>query len=190
MVDNNNFYERHPKIGFCIGITIIFLCIAVILYLFICLADWLKKMSQMDSVVIVALITGFFTFVISAFTKWIENRNRRQEYLNLKREKTYKAFIAMIYRLHKNVRENSYTEEEMAKDIYEFSEELTLWGSKNVIEKWIKYRLAGSKENPQKLLFLLEEIVNEMRNDFGTGRVKKGNILAFIVNDVFQYIGK
>ena len=33
-------------------------------------------------------------------------------------------------------------------------------------------------------VFLLEEIMNEMRRDLGMKKVKKGNLLAFFVNDI------
>ena len=33
-------------------------------------------------------------------------------------------------------------------------------------------------------MFIFEEITNEMRKDLGLKRVKKGNLLAFFVNDI------
>lgn len=39
-------------------------------------------------------------------------------------------------------------------------------------------------------LFLLEEIMNEMRKDLGLKKVKKGNLLAFYVNDIKKYLKK
>ena len=77
------------------------------------------------------------------------------------------------------------TEKEMIEDILSFSQELTLWGSKKVADKWVQFRLNGT--NPDAAtsnLLLLEEIMNEMRNDLGVKRVKKGNLLSFFVNDV------
>ena len=65
-----------------------------------------------------------------------------------------------------------------------FSEELTLWGSKKVADKWVKFRLNGANpESAKNNLFLLESIMNEMRHDMGVKRVKKGNLLSFFVND-------
>ena len=37
-------------------------------------------------------------------------------------------------------------------------------------------------------LFLMEEIMNEMRKDLGLRRVKKGNLLAFFVNDIKEVL--
>ena len=42
----------------------------------------------------------------------------------------------------------------------------------------------ANPEEGEKNLFLLEEIMNEMRKDLGLKKVKKGNLLAFFINDI------
>ena len=39
-------------------------------------------------------------------------------------------------------------------------------------------------------LFLMEDIMNEMRKDLGMKKVKKGNLLAFFVNDIKSILKK
>ena len=73
----------------------------------------------------------------------------------------------------------------MMDDLSKFSRQITLWGSTNVVKKWIKFREQGA--NPEAKidnLFVLEDIMNEMRKDLGLRKVKKGNLLAFLVNDI------
>lgn len=73
----------------------------------------------------------------------------------------------------------------MLEDLSKFSKQITLWGSSRVINKWIEFRENGS--DPKKAkdnLFLMEEIMNDMRKDLGLKKVKKGNLLGFFVNDI------
>ena len=92
----------------------------------------------------------------------------------------------MLYKIQYNTKNPGfYTEEEMVTDTLSFSQELTLWGSKKVANKWVKFRLGGANpETAKNNLFLLEGIMNDMRNDLGVKKLKKGKLLSFIVNDV------
>ena len=101
--------------------------------------------SNMDSVVIVSLITGgvsVVTVIISSvISRFIEYKQTIKKYLYEKREKPYSEFIALVYKLQISQKNGeTYTQEEVLKDISKFSELLTLWGSSNVIKKWIKFR--------------------------------------------------
>lgn len=75
--------------------------------------------SSMDSVVIVAIITGGISIVTvlisSIVSKFIEYRQITKRYLYEKREEPYKAFISMVYKLQKSTRNNQeeYTQEQM-----------------------------------------------------------------------------
>lgn len=155
--------------------------------------------SNMDSVVIVALFTGgisIITVVISSIiSKFIEYKQITKRYLYEKREKPYSEFISMVYKLQisqKNGKEE-YTQAQMIDDISKFSQALTLWGSSKVIKKWIKFR-ERIQENPvtTENLFMLEEIVFEIRKDMGQKRkgLKQGDLLSFFVNDIKNYLPK
>lgn len=155
--------------------------------------------SSMDSVVIVALITGgisIVTVVISSIiSKLIEYKQITKRYLYEKKEKPYSEFISMVYKLQtsqKNGKEE-YTQTQMIDDISNFSQALTLWGSSRVIKKWIKFREI-IQENPAKTenLFILEEIVFEIRKDMGQKRkgLKQGDLLSFFVNDIKNHLPK
>lgn len=200
--DNKPFSERHPRWNFLISIVLCLVLLALalfVLYLFIKyigigvgnFVDWLKNItSKLDAVVIVALITGSVSIIgvilSSIVAKRIDYKKARMQYLAQKREKSYTAFIQMVYKLQKNVKEpGKYNEREMMEDMFSFSEELTLWGSKNVADKWVQFRKNGDNlETAQNSLFLLESIMNEMRNDMGVKRLKKGNLLSFFINDI------
>ncbi len=159
--------------------------------------DWAKNVaSKLDVVIIVALITGVVSLVgvifSSVISKIIDYRKSRQEYLAQKREGPYAEFVDMIYKIQQNVKnEGYYTEEQMLSDLSKFSKQITLWGSSNVVNLWVKFRENGAKpDSGTENLLLMEKIMNEMRKDLGLKKVKKGNLLAFFVNDIKQALKK
>lgn len=196
--DTRPFAEKHPKLNFLIG----FILLIGILLSFLAVGIWIGRTlgdiiswlgglaSKLDAVVIVALITGAvsITGVIlsSIVAKSIEYKKSRNDYLAKRRENPYGEFVDMIYKVQQNTKkEGSYTEQEMLDDLSKFSKEITLWGSSKVVEKWVKFRenSMNTSETPDNL-FILEDIMNEMRKDLGLKKVKKGNLLAFFVNDI------
>ena len=159
--------------------------------------NWLTSLtSKLDAVIIVALITGCVSIVSvlisSIVAKRIEYNRSRQEYLAKKREEPYGQFVDMIYKIQQNTKQKgSYTEKQMLMDISQFSKQITLWGSSSVVNKWVEFRENGSNpEFAQKNLLVLEDIMNEMRKDLGLKKTKKGNLLAFFINDIKTAIKK
>ena len=153
--------------------------------------------SNMDAVVIVALITGSVSIlgvvISSVVSKIIEYRQNTKRYLYGKKEEPYSEFIEMVYKIQKNVKEpQKYTEEEMLDDILSFSKKLR--GSNKVIKKWLAFRKMSQAENknPTDNLFILEDIIFEIRKDMGQKKsgLKQGDILAFFVNDIREYLPK
>ncbi len=166
-----------------------------------CIANFIDRFNQVtsniDAVVIVALITGSVSIlgvvISSIVSKVIEYRQNTKRYLYEKREQPYVEFIEMVYKLQENVKKNrKYTEKEMLEDVFSFSKKLILWGSNDVIRKWLNFREISQIENrnPMDNIFMLEEIIFEIRKDMGQkkGGLKQGDILAFFVNDIKEHI--
>lgn len=194
----DSFAEKHPILNLLLALFLlfgfIFVAIVVIHFAFkyICVGIELaikrlsKTVAKLDAVIIVALITGCISVISSIVSKWIDYRQKRQEYLAKKREEPYGAFVDMIYKIQQNTKqEGAYTEAQMIEDLSKFSKQITLWGSSNVVNKWVKYRENGlNPDYAAKNLFVLEDIMNEMRKDLGLKKVKKGNLLSFFINDI------
>lgn len=196
------FAEKHPRLNLIIAFLLLGIMVdivwAIIYYILQGITDifkWLAGMaSKMDAVVIVALITGMVSIIgviiSSIVSKIIEYRKGRQNYLAQKREEPYAEFVDMIYKLQQySKNKDSYNEQMMVEDLSKFSKKITLWGSSNVVNKWVKFRENGT--NPEAAVanvFLMEEIMNEMRKDLGLKKVKKGKLLAFFVNDIKSVI--
>ena len=198
----SSFAEKHPRWNMLIGLLLLFLLLVIGIFLlyFIFkyiglglsnLVLWLTSLaSKMEAVVIVALITGGVSItgviISSIVAKSVDYKKARRTYLAQKREKPYGEFIEMVYKIQQNAKKpNSYTEKDMITDLSKFSKQITLWGSSKVVYKWVKFRENGAKpEAGKENLFVLEDIMNEMRKDMGLKRVKKGNLLAFFINDI------
>ena len=179
---------------------VIFAFYMMLKYLGMLVIDILEKISgitsNMDSVVIVALITGCVSIVTviisSVVSRFIEYKQTIKEYLYSKREKPYSEFIAMVYKLQTSQKSGKeYTQKEIIEDLSKFSELLTLWGSSRVIKKWIKFREKLQEDSlDTDNLFLLEDIVFEIRKDMGQRKkgLKRGDLLSFFVNDIKKHI--
>ena len=207
-VDKQSFAKQHPKLNLLLGLGLLLFFIGILIFVVyiagkyiivgVTIAvNWLTSLtSKLDAVIIVALITGCVSIVSvlisSIVAKRIEYNRSRQEYLAKKREEPYGQFVDMIYKIQQNTKQKgSYTEKQMLMDISQFSKQITLWGSSSVVNKWVEFRENGSNpEFAQKNLLVLEDIMNEMRKDLGLKKTKKGNLLAFFINDIKTAIKK
>ncbi len=203
------FKERHPKLYIIFGGLIllffvlvgILIAITVVITLFFGLRLlWTKAtmffsnwFSTTDKVIVVAMITGTLSIIgvviSSIVSKVVEYRFNVKKFLYDKREAPYEQFIEMIYKIMENEKkppEEQLSENDISKLVSEFSQGLTLWGSNKVAKKWISYRKkAFSEPGSSKYIFLLEDIIFEMRKDVGIKRgLRKGDILSFFINDI------
>ncbi len=159
---------------------------------------FVNRLSNMDAVVIVALITGSVSIlgvvISSIVSKIVEYRQNTKRYLYEKKEEPYSEFIEMVYKIQeKGKAKENINDEEMLDDIFSFSKKLTLWGSNKVIRKWLAFRKISQEQNDNtENLFMLEEIIFEIRKDMGQKKsgLEKGDILAFFVNDIEDYLPK
>lgn len=202
--NKEQFIEKYPKLTTFFGLVLIVILgiLAILIIKFLCngIMNGIMRLtevaSKLDAVIIVALITGVVSIIgviiSSIFAKIVDYRKSRKEYLTQKREKPYGEFVEMIYKVQKNVKvPGIYSEKQMLEDLSKFSKQITLWGSSEVINKWIEFRENGTDpEKANNNLFLMEEIMNEMRKDLGLKKVKKGNLLGFFVNDIKSVLKK
>lgn len=202
--DVRPFSERHPKWNFFFGLVILLVLLGLagiflnyfLLYLKIGIdraINYLSSVvSKLDAVIIVALITGTVSIVgvvlSSIVSKVLEYKQKRREYLYQKREEPYSEFIEMVYKVQESTKQGKpYSDDEMITDMYKFSQKLTLWGSNRVIKKWLKFREYSSNQpdgNNQNIVFIMEDIMYAMRKDMGLKKLRKGDLLAFFVNDI------
>lgn len=208
MGKQQSFSEAHPILKTILEIIIflgfVFICIMFLKWLITVIGNglidagiWLKTLtSSLDAVIIVALITGSVSVVGVIFTsvvaKIVEYHQKRMEYLYRKREKPYYDFIEMVYKIQQQEKlGEKYSEKEIEHDMNKFSQQLTLWGSNKVIQKFIKFRKsASSNENNTDILFASEDLMYAMRSDMGLPKMKKGFLLSININDIENIVNK
>lgn len=140
-----------------------------------------EVISSLDAVIIVAILTGFLTMVTQLVAKYLDGKNIHKQYLSEKRVYSYSKMVDMVYKMQNK----EYKQEEMIKDLTEFSKEITLWGSKALVTKWSKFRISAiNKPRDYQNIYILENVLNQLRKDMGVGRSKKKELLAFFINDI------
>jgi len=199
-----SFAEKHPRWNFIFGIILLLVIggfILAIAYFILKLIgigtikfiEWIASISStLDAVIVVALITGTVSIIGVIISKTVEYRQNKRAYLTQKREVPYGDFVDMIYKLQKNNKNGfTYSQQEMTEDLSKFSKQITLWGSKKVVNKWVEFRENSTNiQSATKNIFILEEIMNEMRKDLGLKKTRKGNLLAFFINDIKKIVNK
>ena len=202
------FAEKHPRWNTFFGLVLLLAMALAAMWLFQKLVTffgsgiskvlvWFSEISSsIDAVVIVALISGAISILgvvlSSIVAKSLDYKRARREYLTQKREQPYGEYIDMIYRIQQSSKPGkSYPQEEMIEDLLRFSKQITLWGSPRVVSNWVKFReIAMKGDKGIENLLLTEQLMNDMRKDLGLPRVKKGNLLAFFVNDIKEAMKK
>lgn len=187
-----SFAQKHPKanliIGFALLIVVAFFAFMAIEWLFGKLGLLISELGKMDAVVVTALIAGAVSItgvvISSIVAKYLEFKKSRQEYLAQKREEPYGEFTEMVYKLMLNKDGKKYKQEDMIKDLSSFSRKITLWGSKNVVKKWVQFRQnATDPQGAIKNVLLIDDIMNAMRKDLGVKQVGQKELLSFFIND-------
>lgn len=185
--------------GFLILGVLTWMVVILLKYVFGVISSAIEKIakvtSNIDAVIIVALITGTVSILgvilSSIVSKILEYRQNTKRYLYEKREEPYSDFIEMVYKIQQSSKGKIYTEEQMLNDMIGFSKKLTLWGSSRVIKKWITFRQRSQKGTDSiNNLFILEDILFDIRKDMGQPKkgLKQGDILAFFVNDIKDHL--
>ncbi len=208
--EEQTFAEKHPKINIMLGLVLFLVLVAGGISLLYFIILFLKKtittlglflsdfVSSTDKVIVVAMITGTVSIIgvviSSIIAKIVDYRFNVKKLLYEKSEVPYEQFIEMVYSIMEDTKKpekKRMSEEEINIKVSEFSKGLTLWGSNRVVKKWIKYRKNAARNVDKENLFLLEEIIYEMRKDVGLRRkMKKGVMLSFFINDIENALKK
>lgn len=98
-----------------------------------------EVISSLDAIIIVAILTGFLIMITQLIAKYLDGKSIRKQYLSEKRVYSYSKMVDMVYK----TQNKEYKQEEMIKDLTEFSKEITLWGSKALVTKWSKFRISA-----------------------------------------------
>lgn len=154
--------------------------------------EFFSSLSTLDSAIIVALITATVSIISYVSGSIVNSIMKRNEYFRHHREKPYMSLISLFYDFQSQAKTNhSFTQEELAQKYYEFTKELTLWGSSKAIKAWGNWRTESARNNldPKELLFEMEKVLIQLRKDMGLKHgIKEGDLLRLSINDIDEYI--
>ena len=171
---------------------IIFAGIALVYVIGPMMLGFFSSLSTLDSAIIVALITATVSIISYVSGSIVNSVMRRNEYFRSHREKPYMSLISLFYDFQsQTMTKHEFTQEELANKYYEFTKELTLWGSSKSIKAWGNWRTESAKHNlnPQELLFEMEKVLIQLRKDMGLKRgFKEGALLRLTINDIDDYL--
>lgn len=138
------------------------------------------------SVIIVAII-GYFT------NKSRDMRKSVEQAMRPKKLELYEEFITFFLLI---MGKEGVVKRPSQKEIMDFFVKsnplIVTYGSNEVIEKWGKLRVTLADGEPEKNLFLIEDLMQAIRKDLGHSKKgsARGDILRLFVNDIDNYIKK
>ncbi|MEE1273220.1 MAG: hypothetical protein UHI81_01825 [Olegusella sp.] len=180
-----------------LGLVVLIAVPAFLIFIFVqiiwpMMMSFFLSLSTLDSAVIVALITATVSIVSYVSGSIINSIMKRNEYYRSHREKPYMSLISLFYDFQLQTKsKRDFTQDELIQKYYEFTKELTLWGSSKAIKAWGNWRAESSKNNldSQQLLFGMEKVLIQLRKDMGLKRgITEGDLLRLSINDIDDYL--
>jgi len=162
---------------------------------------WVQELvvtvSTMDTVIIIALISGTVTVlglivnsVISLSIKKSDLRYKRKAMQLKKLEAPYTQFVNMLFTMIQKKEDTGKLDEEVRNNlIRDMSREILLYGSDRVVLKWVSYRKKAENFTLHQHLQYIEGILYLIREDMGIkkGNLNEGDLLALFVEDYDRF---
>ena len=151
------------------------------------------RSNQIFTGVIVALATAFFTSRFYVHQATTDLRNEYQKRFNEEKWQTYTGFSDTVRDILKSTKDRKLQEQLPATidKLYDFTSDLWLIGSDDVVQSFIRWRSIGMKaeEDPNagvEALICLADILIEMRKDLGDieTEITARDILATFISDI------
>ena len=173
---------------FIIFIAILFGVIALTSFVWQSLENLFQTISALDTVLIIALISGTVTVVglivnsiVTVCMKRLEYRNKRNDEMRAKMEQPYRRFVDMVFDIAKDLNgSRSISKKDFTNKLLDFYKEVVLYGSNNVVRKWNGLIKLKQDSASNDYMEHLEEILYVIREDLGIKRknMEIGEILS------------
>jgi len=158
------------------------------------LGEVVYTVSAMDTVIIIALISGVITIfglivnsILSMHIKNSDARYKRKVMLLKKLEAPYTQFVDMLFEMVEKKEDAEKIDEEIRTQlIRDMSREIILYGSDKIVSKWAAYRKNAHKFSIKEHLWYVEGILHLIREDMGIkkGALMDGELLSLFVSDM------
>lgn len=167
--------------------------------------------TVLENDIAVAIVTAGATVFVSVFSAvWARNSEQAQAMEQQIREKKtpiYESFIRVAFDIiwsnrsqsaqeqHESPRKRQQTEIiklTPIEQLQKLTPELIIWGTDEVITRWVQFRNAGApnKDNPIEVILAFEAFMSAVRKDLGhkDDLLKKGDLLKIFINDMDKHL--
>ncbi len=179
-------YLKNYPLYFCLcfasSIGLILLLGIVVQFVGNSIIELIKKISKLDAVIIVALITGFFTIFTEIISKILTKHQEKKFFILQKREFIYKQIIELYYLIQEHVLTNEIlNNEEIYKISKTFQNDLLLWAPNKLIYTWSNF--CKHIDDTENLLINIEKVIRVIRKDITNISLEKGVLLSIRKSD-------
>ena len=173
--------------------------ILLILFVIGCFIFFKELLNSSNKLSYPALITMVVSFITVFFSKQQEYKIKIANQLHEKKIPVYEKIIEFIFSVtfQEKLGEKKPSEKEIMKFFANTAKDLVIWGSKDIIEAFGKFREELQKtslenNNPMKILSEVEDLMFAIRKDLGHEYVgtKRGDIMRLYITDLPQYLKK
>lgn len=143
-----------------------------------------------DKDILVALIVAGSTVIVSVLSlvigKYIEKKKEIENSLREKKIPVYEEFVQFTFKVFNHEIDFAKNPEKANKGFMDITQKLIVWGSDEVVNKWILYRNNSQSSSPKNILFDMENLLLAIRRDLGHKNYSmiKGDLLSMFVKDV------
>lgn len=150
---------------------------------------------QINPTIAAGIIAAAATIIVSVvsvlFAKRLEYRGVLLKEHRDKKTPFYEEMVKLIFRIAfgSKLGLEPLTDEEMVKQMASFTENLVIWGSDDVLNAWVTFRMKsveGFGDSPGQILFEVENLLLAIRKDLGHANkgFTRGRLLGAFINDV------
>ncbi|MDB6175013.1 MAG: hypothetical protein JWL59_4324 [Chthoniobacteraceae bacterium] len=175
--------------GALLGIALLFL-LGFGAYLFI--AGIINKLNSVQSDLIKTLVTAMAAVIIAVITlvigKLLEQQAKIRQELRDKKIPIYERQLSTIFRIlfAEKLGQPTPLQEEILSAFSDFTRELIIWGSSDVIIAWQHFRTqAVDPADPMNSLLAMEVVLRAIRKDLGNNisKLESGALIRLFINN-------
>lgn len=176
-------------IGFAIGLVLFIGSPFAVYWLLFLFVAFLKETNPALAAAIIAAAGTVLTGIIAPLiAKQYENKQNLKKEHRERKIPFYEKFISFLFQLllHKQLKIEELTPDEAVKNIVEFSQQVLIWGSDEVIALWPK--LKNQTGQTADTASVLGEMLLAIRKDLGHSNkgLDRKSVLRIFINDIDQ----
>ena len=166
--------------------------------LYFATVSFFRYLGNLDSDLAVAIVAGGVTAIVSvgsiAVSKAYETRSSVQADLRSKKTPIYEEIVETLYGVMfaKMLGKEEPTEGELLGFFAKTTEQLTIWGSDDLVKAFAEFKLKSAKheENPTAAVFEFETLLLAIRKDLGHKNkgLERGSLLQLFVTDIGEHL--